>query len=197
MQMSEIKQDQLRVKGSDCPVALACYAYVWQARPNQDPTKPAKYALTLVWDKSVDLSKFKAAASAAARKKWGDKVPPMLKSPFRDGDAYFAADPANRDPLFKGKVFIVARSKDKPAVVDRTKQPIVNEMDFYSGCQCKAALSAFAYENSGNNGVSFALGPIQKVADGQRLAGQRDPDEEFNEEGDAQSGGSAPINDLF
>lgn len=192
----EIKPEQLRVKGSDCPAALACYAFVWQARANQDPTKPAKFSIQLVWPENTDLSKLKTAASMAARKKWGEHIPPNLKSPFRKGNVDRVKDGVV-DPIFKDKIFITARSKDKPAIVDRNKQPIVNEMDFYSGCTCKVALTAFAYENSGNKGVSFALGPIQKVADGTRLAGQRDPDEEFNEEGDAPATGGAPINDLF
>jgi hypothetical protein len=180
----------LQVKGRDCPTALCAYVFVWSPRPRgpkDKPDKKLKYSITLIWPENTDLSVLKKAASAAARKKWGDKVPPNLKTPFRI------------DPLFKDKVFISARTEHKQAVVDQLKRVIVNEMDFYSGCMAKVALTAFAYEAEGSKGVSFAMGPIQKISDGPRLAGGRDPDAEFDEqavEGGAAAGG-ATTEDLF
>lgn len=169
--METSKQFETRVK---TPTALVCYAYVWQPRAAQDPTQSPKYSVTLLWPKSTDLTTLKKAASAAVRKKWGDKPPANLKSPFHDGDTE-----RPEDPVFKGMYFINARSKDKPGIVDRMVQPVLNEMEFYSGCRANATLNAFGYEKSGNKGVAFALGNLQKVADGTRLTGQRPADEDF------------------
>lgn len=179
----EVKDSGTRVKA---PTALVCYAYVWQPRANQDPTKDAKYSVTLLWPKSADLSALKKAATAAARKKWGDKIPSNLRSPFREGNS-----DRSDDPVFKDMIFISARSKDKPGIVDRMVHPITNEMDFYSGCMANVTINAFGYDNNGNKGVSFALGNIQKVSDGPRLTGQRPPDEDFDNLGaDANAAGA-------
>lgn len=194
---SSITAEQLWVKGSDCPPALACYVFVWQPHANIDPNKSSKFQITLVWPESTDLSKLKLAAQAAARKKWGQHIPPNLKNPFRRGNVERVKDGVV-DPIFKDKVFITARSKDKPVVVGPNKQVIVNEMDFYSGCMCKVALTAFAYEREGSKGVAFALGPVQKISDGQRLSGRRDPDDEFQDEGGgAAPAGGSDIDNLF
>jgi len=206
--MTDTKQDNShRVQGKDCPPALAMFAFVWQSRPSKPGVdgvpKPPKYSLQLVWDAATNLEGIKAAIRAAAAKKWGadqKNWPAGLKNPLRIGNTARKNEITGQvDPAYKDKVFVTARSKDKPAVVDRAKQPIVNEMDFYSGCMCKVSLSFGAYEVEGGKGIAAYLGPIQKVADGPRLAGQRDPDEEFNDEGDApaSSSGAAPINDLF
>lgn len=185
------QQQQTRVKA---PTALICFAYVWEPRANQDPTKAARYSVTLLWPKTTDLSALKKAASNAARKKWGDKIPSNLRSPFRDGDV-----DRSDDPVFKGMLFTSARSKDKPGIVDRMVHPITNPMDFYSGCMANVTVNAFAYDQAGNKGVSFALGNIQKVADGPRLTGQRPPDEDFEELGAEPGSGSGGSDgdDLF
>lgn len=178
-----------KVEGRDCPVALACYVHVWEARPNQDPTKKPKFGVCLVWPKTTDLSALKRAAGAAARQKWGDKMPANMKSPFRDGDIE-----RGDDPNFKGSIFMNVRSEQKQAVVDVNKVAITDQMAFYSGCKCKIALNAFSYENSGNKGVSFGMGAIQKISDGPRLSGQSDPDNEFdNVDAPAGTGSDDPL----
>lgn len=165
------------------PEGLICFANVWQPRPNKDPSKPAKYGVTILWPKGTDLTILKNAAKAAVEKKFGDKPPPNLRSPFRDGDVV-----RPDDPVFKNKIFVSARSKDKPGVVDRGVHAITNEMDFYSGCTALVTINAFYYEHEGNKGVSFALGNIQKVADGTRLTGQRTADEDFEDMGSEPGG---------
>lgn len=193
----EIKAEQLRIKGSACPTALAMYAYVWQPRPNKDPNKAPKYSLQMVWpENEPGLAAIKAAIKAAAQKKWGASLPTGLKSPLRVGNKERVDLEGKVDPRYKDKVFMTARSKDKPAVVNALKQPIVNEMEFYSGCMVKVSLSFGAYEQEGSKGVACYLGPIQKIADGERLSGQRDPDDEFDEEQVPGAAGGS-VDDVF
>lgn len=168
------------------PEALACYAHVWKARPalNPKPGQEPQYSITLVFPKNTDLSKLRHAATLAAQKRWGAKMPAGLRSPFRKGD-----EARPDDPLFKGCMFITARTVSKPGIVDRNVQPILDEMDFYSGCKCKASVYAMAYDQAGNKGVSFLLNNIQKTADGTRLSGRKRAEDEFDaleggEEGD-------------
>jgi len=165
------------------PEATASYAYVFEARPSLNPGGAPEFSVVLVFDKDQDLSKLKAAARLAVTKKWGDKAPPGLRSPFRDGDADKPGD-----PTFAGKTFVTAKSKQRPGVVDQALRPIIDPMQFYSGCRCRASLYAFAYDTSGNKGVSFLLNNVQKLGEGTRLSGRRPAEQDF----DAVEGGASP-----
>lgn len=157
------------------PVAVGCYVFLARPQPSMNPGGEPSYAITLVFPKSTDLSALKAAARAAAAKKWPNKQPPNLRSPFRDGDV----DKAD-DPTFKGSIFITARTKQRPGVIGRDLQPLDNpELDAYSGMRCRASVTAFGYDQAGNKGVSFALNNVQKVGDGDRLAGRKPAEAEF------------------
>ena len=84
--------------------------------------------------------------------------------PLRDGDKpNDSGEP--RGPEFQGHWFIAAKSstKRKPFVVDANLQPIIDESEIYSGCYINAAVQFFAYENSGNKGISASLVGAQKV----------------------------------
>jgi len=168
------------------PEATACYAYVHEPRPSLNPGGEPQYSITLVFPKSTDLSKLKAAARAAAQLKWGDKMPSALRSPFRDGD-----EDRSDDPVFSNTIFVTAKCRDKPGLVDAALNPILNPMDFYSGVKCRASLYAFAYDTSGNKGVSFILNNLQKLSDGDRLAGRRRAEDDFTAV-EGAGGGSKP-----
>lgn len=167
------------------PNAIATYAHVWEARLGIDETKGKQFSIVLLFSKTDDLSKLRAAARKAAEKKWGQKIPSKLKSPFRNG-----SEAKPDDPIFRGKIFITARSKDRPGIVDQHAQPILEPMDFYSGCKCRASLYAHAYDTKGNKGVTFMLNNLQKVADGTRLSGRKSAEEEFDDIGEDDEEGS-------
>ena len=156
------------------PTALACYAYVWKARPSLKDGGDPQYSVTLVFPKGTDLTKLRDAAKKAAALKWGAQFPSGLKTPFHNGDKE-----RPDDPLFKGTTYLTARTNQKPGIVDNDVQPILDEMEFYSGCKCRASLYANAYDQKGGKGVSFLLNNIQKLADGTRLSGRKSAEEDF------------------
>lgn len=166
------------------PVAIATYANVWKARPSLNPERGDQYSIVLVFPKGTDLSPLQKAAKLAVSKKWGDKPPSSLKNPFRKGDV----DKPD-DPTFKGAIFITARTNNKPGIVDSKVQPILDEMDFYSGCKCRASVYAMAYDQKGSKGVTFLLNNLQKVADGDRLAGRKKAEDEFDDTDDGDEEG--------
>jgi hypothetical protein len=157
------------------PPAIGCYVFLTRAQPSMNPGGDPQFAITLVFPKTADLSEMKAAAKAAAEKKWGNKIPSNLRNPFRDGNS----DKPD-DPTFADSIFVSARTKQKPGAVGPDRQPL-NEPDFdlYSGMRCRASVTAFAYDTAGNKGVSFALNNVQKLADGERLSGRREASDEF------------------
>lgn len=102
--------------------------------------------------------------------KWGGKKPTNFQLPnFKELDesavTAFGLETSNK--WFS----IVAKTKQKPAVIDLQTNRISDPTEIYSGVIARVSLSAFPWAFSGKQGVSFALGVVQKVADGQRVGG--------------------------
>lgn len=107
--------------------------------------------------------------------KWNGKIPASLSSVIKDGD-----DTADDYPERAGHWTMTVRSKTRPGVVDKSVQPIMDPSEIYSGVFARVSLSAFPYNVSGNKGVSFGLGNVQKLADGESLGGASRADEDFD-----------------
>lgn len=176
------------------PQFRASFANVFRPGKAMEAGQEPKYGVMMLFDKTSDLSALKAAAQQAAVDKWGadkSKWPKNLKSPFRDqgekeGEAYVA-----------GAVFITATSKQKPGLVDARNQSIIEESEFYSGCYARATVRAFAYDKAGNRGVAFGLQNVQKIKDGEALAGRSRAEDDFTPLSDAEAGGGTDATSLF
>ena len=130
-----------------------------------------QYDVQMLFHKEQDkkaLTELKTFALAAAKAKWGEKIPAGLTLPFNDGDSKEYAS-------HKGHIYINAKTKFKPQVVDQNVKEITDlEQDkFYAGCYARASLNAYAYEFMGKKGVAFGLMMLQKVAEGEPLGGSR------------------------
>lgn len=149
-----------------------------------------KFSVTMLFPPGTNLDALKAAAAKAARDKWGDKVPPGLKSPFKN-----SGEKAHLDGFEEGAIHINATSKYQPGLVDRSVQPIIDETEFYGGCYARATVNAYAYEHpQGGKGVSFGLLNLQKIRDGEPFSARGNAEDDFdalpNAEG--QAGAAAP-----
>ena len=78
-------------------------------------------------------------------------------------------------------MFLNASSKDAPQIVDRRVQPILDPMECGSGDYCNVSVNFYGFAASGNRGVAAGLGNIQKVKDGERLAGKASATSDFDE----------------
>ena len=76
-------------------------------------------------------------------------------------------------------MFLNANSSDKPGIVDRQVNPILDPMQVYSGCYCNVSLSLYGFNSNGNRGVACGLGNIQWLKDGERLSGKADAASDF------------------
>lgn len=159
------------------PEARLSYPYLFEKSEGMNGAE-GKYQCELIFEPGADLSELRAAANAAAKDKWGDNIPKNLRSPFRKGDD----DREDKDG-YEGRVFIGARSKDRPGiVVGRDRHACTDPSEIYGGCWVKASVTAFAYDTSGNKGVSFALNNVWKLRDGEPFGSRRNASEEFGEE---------------
>jgi Protein of unknown function (DUF2815) len=141
-----------------------------------------KYSVCLLIPKSdkETLKKIKnaiEAATEAGKSKWGGKVPANLKTPLRDGDEERADD----HPEYKGMWFINCSSKQKPGIIDRDRNPILDSEEVYSGCYARASINFYGFNAAGNKGIACGLNNIQKLADGDYLGGRSRAEDDFDE----------------
>ncbi|MCI6276156.1 MAG: DUF2815 family protein, partial [Clostridium sp.] len=72
-----------------------------------------------------------------------------------------------------------ANSKNKPGIVDKDVQPILDQSEVYSGCYARLTLNFYAYAASGNKGIAAGLGNVQKLEDGEPLGGFTRAEDDF------------------
>ena len=159
------------------------FANIWEAKSING--SEAKFSVSCLVPKSDTetlgrIAKcIEAAKEDAKGKKWGGKIPPNLKTPLRDGDI-----DRPDDENYAGMMFFNATSKDAPQVVDRNVQPILDPMECGSGDYCNVSVNFYGFNANGNRGVAAGLGNIQKVRDGERLAGRASAASDFEALGD-------------
>jgi len=165
----------------------ASYAHVFE--PAKTPSGDMKYSISLLLpkDDKAGLALVKklveeAVAKGLAINKFPASAVPRLKKPPRDGDAEF--ETGQRDASYKGFWFLNASNKNQPGIVDENVQPIIDPMEFYSGCWCRADINFFPYNTAGNMGVGVGLNNLQKVKDDERLDGRQKAEDAFDAVGD-------------
>lgn len=174
------------------PEFRAAYISVFKARAQKQEDGSmgkAKYSIRACFPPTSDLSKLKAEAEQVARDKWGDKLPKTLRSPFRTNEELETPVVGIGDDWV---IMTFSANEDRrPGLVDAKVQDIIDEEDVYSGAWYRAQVRAFAYENSGNKGVSFGLQNVQKLRDDEPLGAGRVPANKAFEAVDEPAAGSA------
>lgn len=159
-----------------------CYVNVFEPTAMSEGDTP-KYNICILIPKSdtKTLGKVKAAIEAAkqagkaklANKNGQLPADATLKLPLRDGDVERSDDPA-----YEGMMFINANSQRKPSIVDKDLNPIMTQEEFYSGCYGRASINFYAF-NVQSKGIAAGLNNLQKLEDGEMLAGGSTADEDF------------------
>ena len=134
-----------------------------------------KFSVCLLIPKEdkATIKKIKAAIDEAIQEgissKWGGKKPANLKLPLRDGDD----ERADEAEEYVGMYFLNANSNQKPGIVDKDLNEILDPDEVYSGCWGRASINFYAFNSNGNRGVGVGLNNIQKLSDGERLGAAR------------------------
>jgi len=132
------------------------------------------YQATLIMDQAQADGLDKVLATVA-REKWGAKGDAQLKALrstgkvcLRDGDEKPDYDG------FAGMMFVAARSKTRPTVVDGQRNPLT-ERDgrIYAGCYVNASVEVWAQDNAYGKRINCTLRGIQFVRDGEAFGGGR------------------------
>lgn len=155
------------------------FVNLFEAKTFGDNTEPKYSVMVLIPKTDVGtVGRIKAAIDAAAQKglstKFGGKMPPVLKTTFKDADKDTDQDGfplCEKWPETKGHYVINLSTRTKPQVVDANLNPILDPTEVYSGCYGRVSMNFFAYNNNGNKGISAGLNNVQKLEDGEPLGG--------------------------
>lgn len=117
----------------------------------------------------------KAIANAKASgivSKWGGKEPKKLDLPLRDGND-------KDDEVYADHFYVNAKSSTRPGIVNRSKEPIVDEEDVYSGMWAIVSVTFYPYDTNGNRGVACGLNNVMKYKDDEKLGGRSSAESDF------------------
>lgn len=173
------REQKIAKKKCWTPEFRVSFPFIFKMRPafKNATNQEAKYELTMLFPKSVDLRPLKVAALNAGIEKWGPKEtwPRGIKMPFKDGDL-------KQDLTgYAGCIYVKATSKQPVGIVDQQLLLITpDDGKFYAGCYARATLIAYTYDVNGNKGISFALNNVQKLKDGEPFSGRKKAEDEFD-----------------
>ena len=145
-----------------------------------------KYSVSILIPKTdtttIDkINKAIEAAKVAGMAKIGKngKIPAGIKLPLRDGDTE-----REDNPEYAGHYFLNASSLRQPGIIGKDRQAILDSDEFYSGCYGRASINFYAFNVNGNKGIAVGLNNLQKLKDGERLAGGASAEEDFADDFD-------------
>jgi len=156
------------------------YANVWKAKSINGGDEKFSVSLIIPKTDKETLKKINDAikeAEKAGIAKFGAKFTSGagFKRPLRDGDI----DRAD-DENYANSFFVNANSTTAPGIVDKNRESILNQSEFYSGCYGRASLVFYPFSASGNKGIACGLQNLQKLADGEPLGGRSLAEEDFD-----------------
>lgn len=146
----------------------------------------AKYSTTILIPKTdietkqkID-SAIKAAEKLGIEKTWAGVKPPIVPNPIWDGDGV-KQDGTEFGAECKGHWVMTASAKADypPQVVNRKVEPILDQSEVYSGMYANVSVNFFPYMFGGKKGIGAGLGNVQKIKDGESLAGSRTAQQDF------------------
>ena len=160
------------------------WSYVNAFDPKSINGSNPKYSVSLIISKDdhKTVDKIKAAIQAAyvegeSKLKGNSKFcPPLeaIKTPLRDGDRERPGDPA-----YANAYFVNANNAQKPEIVDRNMQPIIDRSEVYSGVMGRASITFYAFNSNGNKGIACSLNNLQKMYDGRPLGSKSSAEDDF------------------
>jgi len=156
------------------------YCNVWE--PKEDLRGEKKFSTVLLIDKKdkATLINIKRAMDAVkadpkSMTKWGTAK--GLFIPLRDGDE---EDGYCEMEEFQGRYFLNCKNTRKPKLLTKSKQEVVDDDLFYSGCYAQAIVNLFAYNNQ-SKGIGVSLLGLRFIKDGEKLAGMTASADDFQD----------------
>lgn len=173
--------------------ARIAFAKIWEPEQFGGQGEPACSGSFILDPKSqkTEVDKIIATITEVAKEKWKDRAPDMLNTLKAKGDICLR-DGATKSEYdgFAGNVFVSARNKARPAVVDKDKSPLTQaDGKPYSGCFVDVSLDIWAQENKYGKRINAKLLAVRFVDDGPAFSGGEGYDDaDFEDEEATESG---------
>ncbi len=160
------------------------YPHLFVPQENdEDPNAKPKYSAVLLVDKkdkkSVETLKNAIESvknSPATKAIWGSGPKSSMKGlTLKDGDVKAEEDDK---PEFAGTYIVNAYSVNKPGVVDKDLQKILDPEEVYPGCYVYMSLGFYPYANKAK-GIACGLNNVLKYKDGERLDSRVAAEDDF------------------
>lgn len=173
--------------------------------PPPGSTSEAKFGAQFIFPKDSDA--YKVAASEVLRvatEKFGKNAPAILaelpkdKLCLRKGDSNLDKTGEIRNG-YAGMMYLTARNKTRPIVVDRDKTPLV-EADGrpYGGCYVNVSVDIYAHDKPGlGKRVDATLLAVQFLKDGDSFGGSKGSADVFDAIDDGEDEVAVDASDLF
>lgn len=153
------------------------YVNLLKPRESQYGGDP-KFSVTILVPKTDIATKQRIDAAIEAAKQngkskvWNGVIPPMVATPFHDGDGVRPSDGMPFSEECKGHwVFSASAKADRAlSIVDINGQAIIDPTEIYSGMYGRIAINFAPYSQAGKKGVGAYISQnVQKTRDGEPL----------------------------
>ena len=159
------------------------FSYAALLNPRNDLNGNSKYSVTALLPKS-DIQTKQAIDAAIAQAieegrngKWNGVVPPVVPTPIHDGDGVKDSGEPYGDECRGCWVFTASTNADptkpRPEIVGPDLQPIMSATEIYSGMYGRLSVNFAPYFSAGKRGIGCYLNNVQKLEDGEPLAGTK------------------------
>ena len=159
------------------------YAHLMQKHSFDNNEANAKYSTWVLIPKEEKQTveairkaiEFARQEGIKSKKSWFDKKGNLveLHDPLMDGDT------ANDDSgVMDGHWYLNAKCSTRPGVVDKQKNPIMDEEEVYSGMWAIVSVTFYPFDTM-SKGVACGLNNVMKTADGERLGGRVSASRDF------------------
>lgn len=149
------------------------FPQLFEAKTVNGEGEPAFSASLLIDPADPQIKALNAAIDAVAKEKWAAKAEAILKT-MRATDKTCLHDGDLKDQYagFEGMLYVSARSKTRPLVIDADKTPLTaKDGKPYAGCYVNASIELWAQDNSYGKRVNASLRGVQFLRDGDAFAG--------------------------
>mgnify|MGYP006289343809 FL=1 len=170
------------------PIGRVSFPHLF--KPQQNDRGENVWSVVIVFDKKAqetpEYKAMEAAVQNAATERFGTKVPAGVKRKSLEPKSGYPFTLTETKPEWfgwapEGSTMATFSSKYSPVIIDRNKSEILDSAEVYAGQFGRVQWTTYAYDASGNQGVSFGLRAYQKVKDGEQLSGGKPDINAFGE----------------
>jgi hypothetical protein len=146
---------------------------LFEAKTVNGEGEPAFSASFLLSQDHPQMAEIEAAIEKTGAEKWGAKWPMVKKEiTAKDRSALHDGDTKAEYAGYEGNMYISARNKVRPLVIDRDRTPLVPaDGRPYGGCYVNAVLELWAQDNNYGKRINASLSGVQFYKDGDAFAG--------------------------